>query len=61
MTPEADKRDFVSKLYPSYGWRKKVAAMSDAQVYAIWLKEQRKAEAAKKQKKAKDDHDDIPF
>lgn len=36
------KRAFVAGLYPYRGWEKKVAKMSDAQVVAIFLREQNK-------------------
>jgi len=40
MTDINQKRDFVSNLYPGPKWKAKVRKMSDAQVVAIYLKEQ---------------------
>lgn len=34
------KRSFVADLYPGRGWKKRVARMSDAQVLAIYLRQQ---------------------
>lgn len=55
---DADKRQFVADLYPGPGWKTKVANMSDAQVFAIWKKEQEKQQEPKSDK---DDGKDIPF
>lgn len=40
MTPE-QKRAFVAEMYPSLRWKKKVAKMSDSQVFAIYMREQK--------------------
>lgn len=53
------KRAFVYDLYSGRGWKKKVAKMSDAQVVAIFLREQEKA--ANKTKEDDQDGSDIPF
>jgi hypothetical protein len=58
MSPEQEKRDFVAAMYPSDKWRKKVANMSDAQVFAIFKRAQEKAQQPKP---VKPDQDDIPF
>lgn len=55
------KRVFVSDLYPSRGWKHKVARMSDTQVIAIFLREQKKATETTKSKEESDDSGDIPF
>lgn len=63
---EVDKRAFVAALYSGEGWKRKVAAMSDAQITAIYLREHDKPP---KQQKPKGDEpknkesggDDIPF
>lgn len=36
------ERQYVAGMYKNSGWRRKVAKMSDAQVIAIYLKEQSK-------------------
>lgn len=58
-----DKRSFVADLYSGPGWKKKVLKMSDAQVTAIFLREQKKAAEANtpKPKKKESGDDDIPF
>lgn len=35
---DAEKRAFVSNLYPGKKWKARVAKMSDAQITAIYLK-----------------------
>lgn len=42
MSDIAKKREFVLGMYPGPGWHKKVRKMSDAQIVAIYLKEQSK-------------------
>lgn len=60
-------RDVVLHMYgprPSDGWKKKVAKMSDAQVFAIYKREQKKSEdesTAAKQKIAPIQHDITEF
>lgn len=54
------KRAVVGDLYPHRGWKKKVARMPDAQVIAIFLREQNKANETKA-KEEKSDEDDIIF
>ena len=61
MTPDHEKRNFVAGMYPGHGWKVKVKGMSDAQVFAIYQKEQRKLEEEKKKPKPQDNQDDIPF
>lgn len=36
------KRAFVGEMYPGPGWKKKVRKMSDAQIFAIYMREQHK-------------------
>jgi hypothetical protein len=55
------KRGFVSSLYPHRGWKKKVARMGDAQVVAIFLREQAKAHETKPKPKEDSNNGDIPF
>jgi hypothetical protein len=47
------ERTWVGELYPGKGWKRKVSKMSDAQVLAIYLREMRKANEAKKPKEDK--------
>lgn len=49
------KRATVIDLYPHRGWKKKVDKMSDAQVIAIFLREQNKAEEKSKEEDTPDD------
>lgn len=53
------KRAFVSDMYDARGWKKKVVRMSDAQVIAIFLREQQKADETKLKEDSNDG--DIPF
>lgn len=53
------KRAFVADLYPHRGWVKKVEKMSDAQVVAIFLREQNKSAPPKPSTETKDG--EIPF
>lgn len=55
---DADKRAFVASMYSSPRWKTKVSNMSDAQVFAIWAKEQQKLQETQAKK---NDKDDIPF
>lgn len=56
---EVDKRAFVAALYPSRRWKQKVERMSEAQVVAIYLREQNKSSEQDKPKES--GNDDIPF
>lgn len=60
-----NEREFVKAMYPrSPRWAKRVARMSDGQVFAIYKKEQAKLEKeAKQAKKTKktNQQDSIPF
>lgn len=58
---DADKRQFVAALYPGPGWKTKVANMSDEQVFAIWVKEQKKLQELQETKSDDNNGDDIPF
>jgi hypothetical protein len=55
MTDE--KRQFVADLYPGARWKRRVAQMSDAQIFAIWVKEQQKKQEPPKKEK----NDPPPF
>lgn len=56
------KRAFVAGLYPHRGWEKKVAKMSDAQVVAIYLREQNKSQnTSTSTEENTDDGGKIPF
>jgi hypothetical protein len=61
MTEYDDKRAFVANMYPGDGWKRRVAFMSDAQVFAIWTKEQEKLAKQEEAQKPKETQDDIPF
>lgn len=39
---DQQKRAYVAEMYSSANWKKKVAKMSDAQVVAIYMREQNK-------------------
>lgn len=54
------QRAFVYDLYPGRGWHKKVDRMSDAQIVAIYLRQQERA-ANKSEENTDDDQSDIPF
>lgn len=51
------KRAFVADLYPGPGWKQKVKQMPEAQVIAIYMREQEHPHKDDKKK----DGDDIPF
>lgn len=55
----AQAREYVNAMYSSAKWRAKVARMSDAQVIAIFLKEQNKQD--KPQEPDKPDNPQLPF
>lgn len=65
MSDIAKKRAYVYDMYNGRGWHKKVEKMSDAQIVAIYLREQAKADKAKaaaQQEAANNDgSDNIPF
>lgn len=42
IVTDQQKRAYVAEMYPSANWKKKVAKMSDAQVFAIYMREQHK-------------------
>lgn len=42
MTDIEQKRAFVGEMYKSPGWKSKVRKMSDAQIFAIYMREQHK-------------------
>lgn len=52
------KRAFVYDMYPHKGWHKRVEKMSDAQILAIFLREQNKAKEESSEEKS---DDGIPF
>lgn len=52
------KRAYVSDLYSSPGWKRKVKNMSDNQVVAIYLDKQAKGDKPKPKEEPKND---IPF
>ena len=54
------KRAYVSNMYPGRGWKTKVKHMSDIQITAIYLKEER-AGFPDRSKKEKKNDDEIPF
>jgi hypothetical protein len=56
---DAEKRKFVSDLYPGRKWKRLVDKMSVSQVFAIWKKEQLKLQPP--DPKPKNDKNDIPF
>jgi hypothetical protein len=60
MSDIEKKRGFVYDLYPYKGWHRKVNKMSDAQILAIYLREQNKAKE-KPREETKDNGDSIPF
>lgn len=59
MTDVEAKRAFVADLYPGPNWKRQVRKMSDAQVIAIYLREQNKPHDPKPPKE--NNPDDIPF
>lgn len=54
------KRAYVAKMYPTTRWKNKVKHMSDIQVTAIYLKEE-KAGFPDRTKKETNNDDEIPF
>lgn len=60
MTPDINAmRQYVSDLYSGPRWKHRVRHMSDAQVVAIYFREQAKEKPAEKAKESNED--DIPF
>jgi hypothetical protein len=55
-----EKRAYVASMYSGKRWKNKVKHMSDIQVTAIYLKEQKAGFPDRSKKKEKTD-DDIPF
>jgi hypothetical protein len=53
------KRAFVYDMYPFKGWHRRVDKMSDAQILAIFLREQNKAKEESSDEEKSDDG--IPF
>jgi hypothetical protein len=48
---DAAKRAEVADMYPGPRWKKRVANMTDAQVYAIWARQQEKLSTQEEDKK----------
>ncbi len=63
MAADIDRRGYVEKMYAGPNWKKKVAKMSDGQIFAIYMRDRQKQEAELAAKKAasKASNDDIPF
>jgi predicted secreted protein len=59
MTEIDAKRAYVAGMYPSQRWKTKVANMPDAQVVAIYMRDQEKK--SKNDKPKESGEDDIPF
>lgn len=55
---DAQKREEVTKMYKGPNWATKVKSMSDAQVFAIWMKNQIKDTKVEKNDES---NPDIPF
>jgi hypothetical protein len=60
MSDIQQKRTYVEKLYSSPKWKKRVRAMEDAQVIAIYMRE-RNRPPTKKAKPKESEDDGIPF
>lgn len=59
--PHDEKREEVAAMYPGPRWRHRVFyVMNDAQVFAIWARQQEKLET-KKETKPDEDDPPIPF
>ncbi len=61
---EINKRGYVEQMYSNPSWKRRVANMSDGQVFAIYMRDWRKKEAEQAAKKAANKpatNDDIPF
>lgn len=68
MAADIDRRYYVEQMYPGPTWKKRVANMPDNQVFAIYMREQKKVEAQLEEMKAAKKvvnqaatNDDIPF
>jgi len=61
VAADIDRRSYVAKMYPGPAWKKKVKKMPDGQIFAIYMREIDKQEAAKKAAKKAFTNDDIPF
>lgn len=63
MTDIEQKRAFVGEMYPGEGWKSKVRKMSDAQIFAIYMREQHKLNnhPTENEPKKEEDSNDIPF
>ncbi len=61
MSPSEQQRLYVDAMYPSPRWKQKVSRMTDAQVYAIYMRTIQKEHEAKETKKKTDNDQDIPF
>lgn len=60
MSDIEQKRIFVAELYPGPGWKKQVARMPDAQIFAIYMREISKPKDEPEDKESNSDGD-IPF
>jgi hypothetical protein len=63
MSHEQQRAEVVA-MYPGSSWKRRVMKMSDAQVYAIWIKNRQRQEQKQKLKEeTKEDppDDNIPF
>jgi hypothetical protein len=64
MSDAEAKRVFVGALYPGDKWKAKVRKMSDAQVFAIYMREQHNPHHPHNQKQSNHEEsgdDGIPF
>lgn len=62
MTSKNEERAFVTSMYSGPKWRKKVAKMGDAQIFAIYQKEQaRRVKEVEDKTKKESEGDDLPF
>lgn len=55
------KRQFVMDLYDGPAWKRRVKKMSDAQVFAIWKREQDKTPKKTPKRKESGDDGEAPF
>lgn len=55
------ERAEVANMYPGPEWKKKVKAMPDSQVIAIYLKEQKRIKESPPKQKPENPPDDTPF
>ena len=61
MTDIEQKRAYVAELYSSPRWKRRVAKMSDAQVIAIYMREQDTDHHKSDKPKQESDDDELPF